>query len=479
MNKIVLSAFSAMAITVISASAMDLYVDKKGQVFITPAEGRVHIESQAAQDIKDELTANPVQVEVTNVAIVEPVTVVPVQSSADDKELKEDVSTLKKQMIALKKETSVFAKANKLKFSGTHYLGYTYKSYKSLGTLEGGPRKSDTTGNFEMRRNYFQVKAYVLDDPKSYLRVTLDATYDQNKADDIRDGTDDHADVYVKYAYIYLDDVLPFTGMEMGMAHRPWIDYEEHQGWWMRSVSKVFAEASEAGHLTNSADMGINFKTKTPYFTSEVGLFNGEGYHGENGDEEVVGGGNSVEWRATVAALGNGDKKRKPTKDSYLDASFFGQYNMNNSKNEVYNSVGNAESYDYTILGYHAVYNTPSFLIAGQYISADNDGSDKGVKGTSKFNGEGYSINGEVRIGKKKQYSLIGRYDRWEAENDHVTVGTKYKTNNYIYGLAWQQNSNIKWLLSGQTYQADDNKNYKGSTTQDWDSVMLTAEVHW
>jgi hypothetical protein len=472
MNKVVISAVTALAISITSADAMDMYVDEKGQVFITPAKGRVSIDSPEAEAIKAKLLANPEPIAAT----------VPMHdnesTSSQTKTLQDEVTALKKDVKSLKKVTPIFAKSSKLKFSGTHYLGYNYKSYKSLSAADGGPRKSDDTGNFEMRRNYFQVKAYVLDDPKSYLRVTLDATYDQGKAENIHNEVDDHADVYVKYAYLYLDDVLPYTGVEFGMAHRPWIDYEEHQGWWMRSISKVFAEASEASHLTNSSDMGVNFKTKTPYFTSEIGIFNGEGYHGENGDEEVIGGGNSVEWRATVAALGNGDKKRKPTKDSYLDASFFGQYNMDNSKNEVL-GISGIKSYDYTILGFHAVYNMPSFLISAQYISADNDASDKGVKGTSKFNGEGYSINGTVRMGDKKQYSVFGRYDRWEAENDHISVNSKYKTDNYIYGFGWQQNKNFKWLLTGQTYEAKDNKNYKGKTVQDWNSAMLTAEVHW
>ena len=38
---------------------------------------------------------------------------------------------------------------------------------------------------------------------------------------------------------------------------------------------------------------------------------------------------------------------------------------------------------------------------------AENDGADEGVKGTSQFNGEGYSLNGTYRIGGKKQYSAL------------------------------------------------------------------------
>ncbi len=341
--------------------------------------------------------------------------------------------------------TPVFAKASKLKFSGVHYLGFTQKNMKE-GT---------DTANFEIRRNYLQVKAYLLENPKSYLRVTLDTVYDAKH--------DDHADIYAKYAYIYLADVLPNTGVEFGMAHRPWIDYEEHQGWWMRSISKVFVEASEAGHLTNSADLGFNFKTKTPYFTSEVGVFNGEGYHGTNGDEDAgddstIGDGVSVEWRFTGALMGNGEIKRKNLKDTYFDASFFGQYNMDSSKNE---------GETYKIYGLHTVYNMPSALISAQYILADND-----KKSDDHFSGQGFSINGTYRFGAKKEFSVIGRYDNWE--NEDSTSGDITNTeNNFIYGVAWQQDANIKWLASGQTYYASEDD------AKDYSSAMITAEVHW
>jgi len=363
--------------------------------------------------------------------------------------------------VALKSSTPVYSKASKLKFSGTHYLGTNTQS------IQG----DDTTTNFEMRRNYVQVKAYVLDDPKSYLRVTLDARYSNSTADG-----EGHSNVYIKYAYLYLNDVLPSTGMEFGMVHRPWIDYEEHQCWWMRSISKVFVEANEASHLTNSADLGVNFKTKTPYFTSELGIFNGEGYHGSNdnggANDEEIGDGMSAEWRLTAAFLGNGEKKRKPLKDSYFDASFFGQHNMDNSKNA--DSTG--KTYDYTWYGAHTVYNTPSFLVSAQYVIADNEKASVN-DGDTNWNGQGYSVNGTYRFGAKKQFSAIARYDVWEADNEESLAN--HETASAIYGLAWQQNKNFKWLLSGQSYEAKDGVNYKGSSTNDWDSVMLTAEVHW
>ncbi len=337
-------------------------------------------------------------------------------------------------------KTPVFSKASSLKFSGVHYLGF----------VSSHPDKSDSSTYFETRRNYFQVKAYLFDDPKSYLRTTLDTHQDETGDWKVR----------LKYAYLYLNDVLPYTGVEFGQVHRPWIDYEEHQAWFMRSISKVFVEASEASHLTNSADLGVNFKTKTPYFTSEIGLFNGEGYHAEES-----GAGNSLEWRLTAAVMGNGKKKRKALKDTYFDASFFGQYNRDNSNNE---------EQTYTFYGLHAVYNMPALLVSAQYVRADNDND---ISDTSQYNGSGFSLNGTYRFGEHKEYAVLGRYDNWTAEK--TVSAEEYETNSFIYGVSWQQNSNVKWLLSGQTYDPKDDKSYKGKDAEKRTDILVTAEVHW
>ena len=126
---------------------------------------------------------------------------------------------------------------------------------------------------------------------------------------------------------------------------------------------------------------------------------------------------------------------------------------------------------DYKFYGLHSVFNAPSFLVAAQYVKSENDQKNAGA-GTTDWNGAGISVNGTFRFGEKKQYSVIARYDNWENENT-VSGNVTSTENNYIYGAAWQQNKNVKWLLSGQTYDLKD------TDTSDWNSVMLTAEVHW
>ena len=423
MKKVTLSVMAVLALSgAAAANTLTLYTDTAtGQVYTTPGEGRVEMGDFV--DAKTVYKENQAQ----------------------------DSAIAKKEASALKKgKTPVYSKASKLKFSGTHYLGYRYS------TGEKNSKYDDSWSGFETRRNYFQVKAYMFDNPKSYMRVTLD-TFENTGDTDSKD--EDSWEVRLKYAYLYLDNILPFTGVEFGQVHRPWIDYEEHQGWWYRSISKVFVEAGEAAHLTNSADQGINFKTKTPYFTSEVGMFNGEGYHShENGD------GNSLEWRATAALTGNGDQKRKPLKDTYWDASFFGQYNMENGKN-------NDETF--TMMGLHTVYNMPSFLIAAQYVTSDSDSSGAVKNDMYVFEGEGYSLNGTFRFGNSYRWELLGRYDAWTKES--ATSGVDDIDSEYgIAGVGYQYNKNVKFIGNVLYTEPDTD-----TDDDDYMSYMFTAEVHW
>jgi len=335
------------------------------------------------------------------------------------------------------KASVVKSKVPLLKFSGKHYLGFVSSED---GNGERGNR-------FETRRNYFQVKGYLGEDSKDYFRITLD-TFQNTKGDDKDLGS---WEVRLKYAYLYLDNVLPFTGVEIGQVHRPWIDHEEHGGWNYRSISKVFVEAHEGAHLTNSADLGVNFKTKTEHFSSELGLFNGEGYHGiEDGE------GLSAEWRLTGHILGGGTHKRKKS-STYADVSFLGQWNANSNKS-------GADGEDLNWYGLHAVYNQPEFLLAAQYIATED--------AASKYAGSGYSVNGELRLGELADelnyVGIIGRYDYFDMDDNS---GDKKRT---IAGITYKYNKYVEFIAN---YLGE-----KGSALdpdEEQDVFMLTTEVNW
>ena len=398
MKKIVLSALAAMTLGTVAANAVDLYQDANGQVFTSAGEGRTLI--------KD-------------------------------------------------KSVGLFSHSDKLKFSTLTYLGYRYYDYNANladGTLNANKDISD----FEIRRAYFQVKAYLLDDPKSYYRVTFDVSKDVTGDEKVR----------AKYAYLYLNDIFANTGVEIGLAHRPWHDYEEHNAWYYRSISKILIEDKNHGpDLSNSADFGVMFKTRTQYFDADYGLFNGEGYHSTSN-----GSGMSFEWRTTAHLLGV-DGKDKQTKKTYWDASFFGQYN----KGHKSVTVGvQTENQDLIFGGLHTVYNQPSFLIAGQYVYS-KDTSDI-ANNVSKQSGSGYSVNAEYRMGAEKQYKAFARYDSWtpKTKTTYNGVSAEREDRGYIVGAAWHQNKNVEWVAN---VIVTDNEAGSAKEKNNGTQYMMTAEV--
>jgi len=342
------------------------------------------------------------------------------KQAKSDKKVEQVVATASSNGVMVK------SKVPTLEFSGTHYLGY-------VNGKSGGVRSN----KFETRRNYLQVKGFFADNPKDYMRLTLD-TFQETKD---KAGSDYGSWlVRVKYAFLYLDGVLPNTGVEIGQAHRPWIDYEEHHGWWYRSISKVLVEDDNAAHFTNSADLGFNFKTKTPYFSSELGLFNGEGYHSTVPSDNKL----SAEWRLTGHLLGTGKNKEKKG-ETYANVSFFGQYNKD------YKGAGD----DFKWYGLHAVYNQPEFLVAAQYVKATSGGT--------SYEGKGWSVNGEFRFAD--DWNLIGRYDNYELD-----AGTDKKRT--IAGIAYEYNKNVEFIANWLRTDVSTNPTVDNA-------FMLTACVEW
>ena len=317
-----------------------------------------------------------------------------------------------------------------LKFSGQHYLHY----------INNTDAAGNTTNKFGISRNYVQVKAYFADSPKDYMRVTLDAKQNSN----FDKGS---LDVRVKYAFLYLDNILPSTGVEIGLAHTPWLDYEEHHGWYYRSISETFSEQYNGGHLQNSSDYGVNFKTKTEYFSSEIGVFNGAGYHGVEDGKGLRG-----EWRLTAHLLGTG-KKHVHKSDTYADASFFGSYGAKDT------GFANANG-DYRWYGLHAVYNQPAFLLAGMYLKAD--------KADKSRQGHGWSVNGELRLSalseSMNKWNVLGRYDDY-------TLDSNVEKKTTFAGIAYQYNKYVEFVAN---YQKDE----KSGTTEG-KKYLLTAEINW
>ncbi|WP_324791635.1 hypothetical protein [Sulfuricurvum sp.] len=440
MKKVALSALAAAMMSgAVYADTLTLYTDAKtGQVYTTPGEGRT--------EMGDFIDAKSV-----------------------DMANREQSSSLSEYQDSMKKYVNVKSKAKTIEFSGTHYFGLT-----SVAPKYTNANTADSTG-FELRRNYLQAKAYFND--KDYFRVTMDTTKEIA-------STTSNAFMYVKYAYLYLDKVLPYTGVEIGIAHRPWIDYEEHNAWFFRSINKVNVEqkttATESGSdLINSADLGFNLQTKTPYISTELGMFNGEGYHADKAAANQENSKDlSFEWRLTGHLLGNGEHvgKYKLDKDTYANISTFGIISKNHKDDNV--TVGDHKEYDRSFYGIHAVYNQPEFLIAAQYYADKDDVKYASANDTLR---KGWSINGEIR--PMEHWTILGRYDKYKQETE-TPAGVKTTTSDMtqtIYGVAYEYNKNVKFIANGK--HISDSKEVAAaseiSKAVNKNVYMLTTEVEW
>ncbi|MDD2828443.1 MAG: hypothetical protein PHW18_02585 [Sulfuricurvum sp.] len=475
MKKVVLSALAAATISGVAyADTLTLYTDAKtGQVFTTSGEGRVEM-----GDFVDAKTV--------------------------DMGNREQSSALSEYQDAMKKYTGVTSKAKKIEFSGTHYLGFTSAnpSTKVTDAAAGVTSKYPArSSGFEMRRNYLQVKAYFND--KDYARVTLDTTKElasfvgtteDSGTDNLKTSQNGgFADMYVKYAYLYLDNVLPYTGVEAGIVHRPWIDYEEHNAWNYRSIQKVILEEkntpTETGvDLVNSADFGVNFQTKTSIFSSEIGIFNGEGYHGDKiagnqqNDSHL-----SAEWRLTGHILGDGTKvgKNDRTKDTFANISTYGLISHNHKDNNA--ALADIKEYNRAFYGVHAVYNQPAFLLAAQYFKAKDESRTPdlvtvadGSAGFDKKDYTGFSINAEVR--PMTDWTIIGRYDKYKVEADvNGALYSNIEGDKLTAGVVYNMNKNVSFIASAKFADEKDTK-VAAKANDDGESkdvYMLTTEIKW
>jgi predicted porin len=245
----------------------------------------------------------------------------------------------------------------------------------------------------------------------------------------------------------------------------------------------------------NSADLGINFITKTDYVSSEIGLFNGEGYKGNQG----LNSGLSTEWRLTAHLLGNGEKvgKYKRSEDTYANISFAGL--LNKDKNDVA-ITGYDKRYDRDGFILHAVYNQPEFLIAASYSDTKDKYTYGGTPTFNEMEYKTFSVNGEYR--PIKDWTLIGRYDKLTTSYSGgsatgLNSADAYNANHVgdasmgIYGVAYDMNKNVRFIANGKTVKSKDStivaaatglsatSGIAASNLFDKQSWMLTAEVNW
>ena len=178
-------------------------------------------------------------------------------------------------------------------FEGLFYLTY-----------QNGESGGEDFSKFAVTRSYFTTRIKLL--PNLSGRITMDG------------HQDDEGDMKVrlKYAYAKYDfgDLggLKKVGMEAGIVHMVWLDFEEHIDMY-RMRDKMFMERSG---LFNSADFGLTLAGglgedlpaeyqdevshyyPARYGSFAVGVYNGGGYHAKEKNEDKT-----VQGRLTLRPL--------------------------------------------------------------------------------------------------------------------------------------------------------------------------------
>jgi hypothetical protein len=323
-----------------------------------------------------------------------------------------------------KKEPPAFPAATlpSVKVSGLAYISY-----------QDGQTNDQDYSKFTLKRGYLDTQAKIT--PYLSARGTLDITQDST------------GDWKPRFKYLYgkfnlgSAGFLRSTYLEFGLAHMPWLDFEEHINYF-RLQDPMFMETNG---LFNSADVGLlvggNFGGDMPadykknvssaypgrYGSFQIGVYNGTGYHASEANTNKV-----LEGRITI----------RPAPDVIpgLQFSYFGVNGKGNTAAEP----------DWTLNVGMISYESEYVVLTGQYFSGTGQQSGTSVDPSGNaLDKSGYS--GFVEGKLTHEWSLIARYDNFDP-NTNVDNDTNKRT---IGGIAYKFNKSNMLLLDYQQVKYD------------------------
>jgi hypothetical protein len=289
---------------------------------------------------------------------------------------------------------------------GLYYLAY------QAGQEANGYKNYN---KFSINRGYLTVKKTI--NPNLSARITLDTYQDNN----IGNSSGSYV-VRLKYAYAQFNlpaySILTNPFIEFGMAHMPWLDFEEHLNFY-RMQGTMFME--RVG-IFNSADMGFTFNALLggkisdeyqksvnknypgKYGSFSFGIYNGGGYHASEKNQTKF-----VETRLTIRPL--------PEVAPGLQASYFGVFGKGNLTTQEDLSSGDVtgedDIYDWNTNALLLSYESKMLVLTGQTVMGQ--GNQKG-DWSDDANYSGYSAFAEGKL--TKNWRAIARYDIFDPDTD-------------------------------------------------------------
>jgi hypothetical protein len=330
-----------------------------------------------------------------------------------------------------------------------------YLSYQNgeTGDFDNGTGYSQ----FAIKRGYFRVTKELLPWFDAHMTFDVTTVKDPEETGDAPNNLDGSIALRIKYAYgkFKLPDFAFFTKpyFEVGVAHMPWLDYEEHVNFY-RMQDTMFMEKNG---LFNSADIGATFvsliggempkeyqETVSHYYpgrygSMSFGIYNGGGYTAAEKNENKA-----LEGRLTIRPL--------PDIIPGLQFSYFGTTGKGNKDTKP----------DWTTnLGFVS-FEHEYVVLTGQYYWGKGN-----QKGDDEHEKKGYSIFTELK--PMKEFSVIGRYDHFDPNKDV----SDDENNRWIAGVAYhidKQHKNMVLL----DYDTVDYKQHGKSNDK---RVQLTLQV--
>ncbi|HID78999.1 MAG TPA: hypothetical protein EYH48_05205 [Aquifex aeolicus] len=346
--------------------------------------------------------------------------------------IKKHREKLAKGSLLDKSEIKRLKKLVQLKIGGKAYLHYDY-------TINSPETEKDDKGEFKVTRAYLEVRKYFGKGKDNYFRTTVD----------VHQSDDGSYVVRLKYAYLNWK-INNFLATEIGMVHRPWIDWEQHNGWLHRDVEKTFIEDRDGAKLLGSADVGITLKGKANNFGYMFGIYNGEGYHGKEDDKHF---GKSVEGRINYTF-------------GRLTAALHMAYMDNQNKADRF------------IVQPWIGFKNEDFLVAFQYIyNKENN------QNAPDYVNTGFSVNGDLHLKRfiGQPLTLFARYGYWNFDKDaeDKTDYTKVDRWQVLLGAAYAWNKYIRTSLAYKhvgydipAKNTENGKDYKNT-------IMAVVQVKW
>ena len=342
-----------------------------------------------------------------------------------------------------------------IKFGLLWYLSYMNGDGKDVG---GSAGDGIDRNRFAVKRGYFRFTKEFM--PWFDGHITFDVTQASIKDSSLSDS------VQVRLKYIYgkfkLPDLAFLTkpNFEVGLAHMPWLDYEEHTNYY-RLQDTMFIERNG---VFNSADFGVTFTSllggEMPkeyqekvnshyagrYGSVQGGIYNGGGYHASEQNKNKV-----LEGRLTVRPI--------PDIIPGLQFSYFGITGKGNTSTEP----------DWTTNLTFGSFESEPFVLTGQYYWGE--GQQNGANETEK---DGYSVFAELKLynlfkAPLNRFSVIGRYDRFDPNTD----ADDDENSRYIAGVAYYLDKPHKNMVLLDY----DTVNYEQKGKKNDNRVQVTLQV--